>query len=67
MPPAINYFNEFVTLDSASNSATVQPRVAQLEKRPACRNVELDLRHIKTAMGMEILHCQSPDMNEKEL
>jgi hypothetical protein len=30
-------------------------------------NVELDLRHIKTTMGMEILHCQSPDMNEKEL
>ena len=30
-------------------------------------NVELDLRNIKTTMGMEVLHCQTPDMNEKEL
>lgn len=30
-------------------------------------NVELDLRHIKTTMGMDVLHCQSPQMNEKEL
>lgn len=30
-------------------------------------NVELDLRNIKTTMGMEVLHCQSPEMNEKEL
>jgi len=30
-------------------------------------NVELDLRNIKTTMGMEVLHCQTPEMNEKEL
>jgi hypothetical protein len=30
-------------------------------------NVELDLRNIKTTMGMEVLHCQPPDMNDKEL
>jgi len=30
-------------------------------------NVELDLRNIKTTMGMEVLHCQTPAMNEKEL
>ncbi len=30
-------------------------------------NVELDLRNIKTTMGMEVLHCQTPQMNEKEL
>ena len=30
-------------------------------------NVELDLRNIKTTMGMEVLHCQTPDMNDKEL
>ncbi len=29
-------------------------------------NVELDLRNIKLAMGMETLHCQTPDMNEKD-
>jgi len=30
-------------------------------------NVELDLRNIKTTMGMEVLHCQTPEMNEKEM
>jgi hypothetical protein len=30
-------------------------------------NVELDLRNLKTTMGMETLHCQTPLMNEKEL
>lgn len=30
-------------------------------------NVELDLRNIKTSMGMEVLHCQSAQMNEKEI
>lgn len=29
-------------------------------------NVELDLRNIKTTMGMEVLHCQTPEMSEKE-
>ncbi len=30
-------------------------------------NVELDLRNLKTTMGMETFHCQTPLMNEKEL
>ena len=30
-------------------------------------DVELDLRNIKTTMGMEVLHCHTPEMNEKEL
>lgn len=30
-------------------------------------NVELDLRNIKTTLGMEVLSCQTPQMNEKEL
>lgn len=29
--------------------------------------VELDLRNIKTTLGMEVLSCQTPQMNEKEL
>ena len=34
----------------------------------ACRwDVELDLRNLKTTMGMDVLHCQTPQMNEKEL
>lgn len=30
-------------------------------------NIELDIRHIKTTMGMEALSCQTPDMAEKEI
>ena len=30
-------------------------------------NVELDLRNIKTTMGMDVLDCQSPEMNIKQL
>lgn len=28
---------------------------------------ELNLRHLKTTLGMEVLHCKSPDMIRKEL
>ena len=30
-------------------------------------NVELDLRHIKTTLGMETLSCKTPEMAFKEL
>jgi hypothetical protein len=30
-------------------------------------NVELDLRNLKTTTGMNILSCQTPQMNEKQL
>ncbi len=30
-------------------------------------NVELDLRNIKTTMGMDVLRCRTPQMNEKEV
>lgn len=30
-------------------------------------NIELDIRHIKTTMGMDALSCQTPDMAEKEI
>lgn len=30
-------------------------------------NVELDLRNIKTTLGMEVLSCQTPQMNEQEM
>ncbi len=30
-------------------------------------NVELDLRNIKSTLGMELLSCQTPQMNEKEM
>ncbi|MDH3468063.1 MAG: IS4 family transposase [Gammaproteobacteria bacterium] len=29
-------------------------------------NIELDIRHIKSTMGMDVLSCQTPDMAEKE-
>jgi len=30
-------------------------------------HVELDLRNIKTTLGMELLSCKTPQMNEKEM
>ena len=30
-------------------------------------NVELDLRNLKTTCGMEVLRCQTPQMNDKQL
>jgi hypothetical protein len=30
-------------------------------------NVELDLRNLKTTTGMDVLSCQTPEMNEKQL
>ena len=30
-------------------------------------NVELDLRNLKTTSGMDVLSCQTPQMNEKQL
>ena len=34
----------------------------------ACRwHVELDIRNLKTTLGMEVLRCQTPQMVEKEL
>ena len=30
-------------------------------------SVELDLRNLKTATGMAVLSCQTPQMNDKQL
>lgn len=30
-------------------------------------NIELDLRNLKTTTGMDVLRCQTPQMNEKQL
>ena len=30
-------------------------------------NVELDLRNLKTTTGMDVLRCQTPEMNDKQL
>lgn len=45
-----------------------QVRKSELDQLYARRwNVELDLRNIKTTLGMELLSCQTPQMNEKEM
>ena len=31
------------------------------------RDIELDLRNLKTTTGMDVLICQTPQMNEKQL
>ena len=41
---------------------------ADLSSLYTCRwNVELDLRNLKTTTGMDVLSCQTPQMNEKQL
>jgi hypothetical protein len=30
-------------------------------------NIEVDFRHLKTTMGMDVLSCKTPDMTEKEM
>lgn len=30
-------------------------------------NIELDLRNLKTTTGMDVLRCQTPEMNEKQM
>lgn len=47
--------------------ATQVPKKALGELYASRWNVELDLRNIKTTLGMERLHCKTPAMNEKEL
>jgi len=43
-------------------------RKAELSRLYGLRwNVELDLRNIKTTLGMDVLSCQTPQMNEKEM
>ena len=43
-------------------------RKAELSKLYGLRwNVELDLRNIKTTLGMDVLSCHTPQMNEKEM
>lgn len=47
--------------------ATQVPKKALGELYASRWNVELDLRNIKTTLGMERLHCKTPAMNEKEI
>lgn len=47
--------------------ATKVPKKALGELYASRWNIELDLRNLKTTLGMERLHCKTPAMNEKEL
>lgn len=47
--------------------ATQAPKKALRDLYGSRWNVELDLRNLKTTLGMERLHCKTPTMNEKEL
>ncbi|MGH8253638.1 MAG: IS4 family transposase [Steroidobacteraceae bacterium] len=45
-----------------------QVRQGELAQLYACRwHVELDIRNIKTTLGMDVLRCQTPQMVQKEL
>jgi len=47
--------------------ANIAPKPALKALYRSRWHVELDLRSIKTTLGMETLSCKTPDMNEKEL
>jgi hypothetical protein len=48
-------------------SAKENPKHILKELYKSRWHVELDLRNIKTTLGMEMLHCKTPEMNEKEI
>lgn len=48
-------------------SAKAMPKQAIKAIYQSRWHVELDLRHIKTTLGMETLSCKTPEMNEKEM
>lgn len=48
-------------------SPKVAPRKQLAELYRQRWHIELDLRHIKSTLGMEQLTCKTPDMNEKQM
>ncbi len=47
--------------------ATQAPKKALGELYVSRWNVEVDLRNLKTTLGLERLHCKTPEMNKKAL
>ncbi len=48
-------------------SAKQAPKNALVDLYRQRWHIELDLRNIKTTLGMETLSCKTPQMNEKEM
>lgn len=55
------------TLITTLNDATQVPREALKALYQSRWHVELDIRNIKTTLGMETLTCKTPEMAEKEM
>lgn len=55
------------TLITTLNDATQVPREALKSLYQSRWHVELDIRNIKTTLGMETLTCKTPEMAEKEM
>lgn len=55
------------TLVTTLCCATTTPKVKLWDLYKRRWNIELDLRHIKSTMGMGALSCRTPEMAEKEI
>lgn len=55
------------TLVTSLLSAKETPKAAVKALYKARWHIELDLRNIKTTLGMNALSCKTPEMNEKEM
>ena len=58
---------ERVSLITTLLDTTVYPTLEVLKLYGERWNVELNLKHLKTTLGMEVLRCKSPSMVRKEL
>ncbi len=56
-----------VSLITTLLDTTVYPTLEILKLYGERWNVELNLKHLKTTLGMEVLRCKSPSMVRKEL
>ena len=53
--------------EQAELTRLVRSRLTSVRLYARHWNVELDLRNLKTTTGMDVLSCQTPQMNEKQL
>lgn len=69
--PEVFVIREFavdgVVYVSTLDNAKTYPKTELVALYPMRWNIELDIRSIKTHMGMEMLRCQSADMVRKEI
>jgi Transposase DDE domain len=67
LTPQRGYRTRVITLVTTPLDAEAYPAPALAELYLGCGQIELNFRHLKTTMGMEVLHCKRVDGVLKEL